>query len=150
VPAGPQRACHSARDACQIGFPREVIERIKFAQDEVDRFRQPQIPHIGVNDVQRQALTAGLLARQTAHHRGKIYAPHADSPARQLQGRCAGTAGQVARGRNTWQNAPQHCLARLLEPREMKGEQLIVVLRQPTIGRIRGGSRHVGNLVFSL
>jgi hypothetical protein len=54
--SGSQPAAHGAGNARQIGFLRDVIERIEFAKDEVDWFRQVEIPHICMDDAQRQEL----------------------------------------------------------------------------------------------
>ena len=43
-----------AGNARQISFLRDVVQRIEFTQDEVDWFRQAEIPHIRMDYAQGQ------------------------------------------------------------------------------------------------
>src|SRR5215471_6896202 len=76
---------------------RDVIDRIGFAGDEIDRFRQPEIAHIPFSNAHGKPRSADLLASQPAHLRREVDRVGPDAPACEIESRASGAAAEVAR-----------------------------------------------------
>src|SRR5947209_465400 len=106
-----------------------MIERIEFAQYQVDWFRQPEMPHVTADDTKRQPQTSRLLTGQPTHSWGEIHAVHLGALARQHEGRCSCPTCQVTCGFEVQQNLAKHALPGRLVPGQVKCEELVVILR---------------------
>src|SRR5258708_1824559 len=110
-----------------------MIQRIEFAQDQVDWLRQPEIPHVAGHDPERQAETARLLTAQPALSGGETQAIHLDALASQRDGRCSRPTCQVTCGFELGENPAEDALPCLLVPGKMKVEELVVILCRHSI-----------------
>ena len=78
VAARMQRSRNGFGYRRQVGLIGHMIQRIEFAQHQVDWFGEAKAAHVRVDDAQRQARAASLGPRLAAHDRREIDAEHLD------------------------------------------------------------------------